>query len=97
MNERMLELVMRHGMLKARIDEQRRLLAGHLRPLEAALARGDQVRDGVDWLKGHPSLVAAALAAFLVVRPKRAWRWARRGLIAWRGWAALRNSLSGAR
>lgn len=97
MNERMLELVMRHGMLKAEIDEQRRLLAAHAKPIEALLVQGDRLHDGIDWLKSHPGTVGAAFAAFVIVRPKRAWRWARRGLIAWRGWTALRNSLLGAR
>lgn len=97
MNPKLLELATRHGALKARIDEQRRALARHAVPLEVALARGDTVLKGVDWLKHHPAAVGAAVFVAVVARPRRAWRWARRGVLLWRGWQALRSSLVGAR
>jgi len=97
MNPKLLELATRHGALKARIDEQRRALAWHAVPLEAALARGDSVLKGVDWLKHHPAAIGLAVAAAVVARPRRALRWARRGFFLWRGWQAIRNSLIGAR
>lgn len=97
MNSRLLELATRHGALKARIDEQRRTLVHQSAPLEEALARGDVVLDGVDWLKHHPAAVALAVFAIVVARPRRAWRWAKRGFFVWRGWQAIRQSLSGAR
>jgi hypothetical protein len=97
MNPKLLELATRHGALKARIDEQRRTLAQHAVPLEAALAKGDGVLKGVDWLKHHPAAVGIAVALAVVARPKRAWRWAQRGFFLWRGWQAIKNSLSGAR
>jgi hypothetical protein len=97
MNPKLLELATRHGALKARIDEQRRVLARHAIPLEAALAHGDSVLKGVDWLKHHPAAVGAAVFVTVVARPGRAWRWAKRGIFLWRGWQALRNSLAGAR
>lgn len=96
MNTKLLELATRHGALKARIDEQRRVLSQHLGPLEATLARGDTMLDGVDWLKHHPAAVGAAVAAVVVARPKRAWRWAKRGFFVWRGWQAIRKSVAGA-
>ncbi len=94
MNPKLLTLAMRHGALKARIDEQRRHLAQHAIPLEAALAKGDRVLDGVDWLKHHPAAIGIAVALAVVARPKRAWRWAQRGFFLWRGWQAVKNSLS---
>ena len=97
MNPKLLELATRHGALKVRIDEQRRLLALHAIPVEAALARGDSVLKGVDWLKHHPAAVGIAVAAAVIARPKRAWRWAQRGFFLWRGWQTVRNSLFGAR
>lgn len=97
MNPKLLELATRHGALKVRIDEQRRLLVQHVLPLESALDRGDKVLAGVDWLKHHPAAIAIAVTTVVVARPKRAWRWARRGFFLWRGWQALRKSLSGAR
>jgi hypothetical protein len=95
MNEKALVLAMRHGALKARIEEQRRTLARHALPLEAALARGDSALQGVNWLKHHPVAIAAAAAAVLILRPKAAWRWAKRGFFAWRGWQAVRHILLG--
>lgn len=93
MNEKALALAMRHGALKARIEEQRRTLARHAAPLEAALGRGDAALQGVNWLKHHPAAIAAAVAAVVIFRPKAAWRWAKRGFFVWRGWQALRNKL----
>lgn len=97
MNPKLLELATRHGALKVRIEAQRRQLAQHAVPLESALAKGDAVLRGVDWLKQHPAAVGAAVASVAVVRPKRAWRWARRGYFLWRGWQAIKNNLAGAR
>jgi hypothetical protein len=97
MNPKLLELATRHGALKSRIDEQRRVLARHSVPLEAALARGDAVLKGVDWLKHHPAAVVVAVSAAIIVRPRRTLRWARRGYFLWRGWQAIRASLIGAR
>lgn len=95
MNQKLLLLATRHGALKARIDEQRRTLRQQAAPLEAALARGDAVMQGVDWLKHHPLAIGVAVAAVVVARPRGAWRWAKRGFFVWRGWQAIRNSLAG--
>lgn len=97
MNEKRLALAVRHGALRTRIDQQRRQLEQHAQPLEAALAQGDALLRGVDWLKHHPAAVVAAVAGVVIARPGRAWRWAKRGLFVWRGWQAVRNSLSGVR
>lgn len=93
MNSKSLELAMRHGALKVRIEQQRHVLAQQAAPLEAALARGDSVLQGVDWLKHHPAAIGVALAAVVASGPKRAWRWAKRGFFVWRGWQAIRRSI----
>lgn len=97
MNEKLLELAQRHGALKVRIEAQRRQLGLAAAPLESALARGDVALRGVDWLKRHPAAVGVAVVAVVLARPGRAWRWAKRGFFLWRGWQALRASLSGGR
>lgn len=94
MNTKLLELAMRRGVLKARIDAQRLALAEQSAPLENFLARGDAVLEGVDWLKHHPLAIAAAVAAVVVARPRRALRWARRGFFLWRSWQGVRNLLA---
>ena len=96
MNPKLLKLATRHGVLQARIDEQRRILARHVVPLEAAFAKADSVLTGVDWLKHHPLAVGVAVAAAVVARPRRAVRWAQRAFFLWRGWKAIRKSLTGA-
>lgn len=94
MTSRLLELAVRRGALQERIAMQRRALSQHAAPLAAALSVGDTVIDGVGWLKRHPVVVLAATAAIVLAKPRGALRWARRGLIAWRGWKAVRMTLS---
>jgi len=94
MSDKLLQLATRQGALKARIEAQRRTLAEQAVPLENALARGDAVLQGVDWLKHHPLAIGAAVAAVVVARPRRAWRWAKRGFFVWRSWQGIRNLLS---
>ena len=88
---------MRHGALRARIAAQRKDLTQHIAPLEAALGGADKALAGVDWLKHHPAAVAAAVVVLVVASPKRAWRWTKRGIIVWRGYQTVRNSLFGGR
>jgi hypothetical protein len=95
MNTRLLELATRHGALQAKIDEQRRILAQQSVALEAACERGDAVLHGVDWLKHHPAAVGAAVAVVVIAKPKGAWRWAKRGYFAWRGWQTIKASVAG--
>lgn len=94
---RALDLARRHGALRARIDAQRGELARHVWPVESALSGVDRVRDGVDWLKAHPEAVVAATATVVVISPKRAWRWGKRGYLVWRGWQTVRKTLLGER
>jgi hypothetical protein len=73
MNSSRLELATRHGALRAKIDEQRRILTQQSVALEVACERGDAVLHGIDWLKSHPAAVAAAaklLAAVTSSWPK---------------------------
>lgn len=93
MNDKLLELAARRGALGARIAAQRETLALYARGIEPAFSAGDTLLRGVDWLKQHPGAVLAATATAVVMRPKRAWRWARRSFFVWRGWLALRRRL----
>lgn len=94
MNPRVLELATRHGALKARIDAQRQSLAQHARPLEAAFTVADKAVAGVDWLKHNPGVVGAAVTVLAILKPARAWRWAKRGIFVWRGWKNVRKSIA---
>ncbi len=92
---RALELATRHAMLRAKIDAQRVELARHVWPVERALDGADKVRDGFGWIKAHPEVVVAVTATVVVVSPRRAWRWSRRGYMLWRGWQNMRTTLLG--
>lgn len=93
MSSHLIELAVRRGELKARIEAQRRALAAHAEPVAGLLGKVDHVVAGVHWLKAHPREVGVAAAAFLVVRPRRAWRWLRRGFVVWKAVRALRDRL----
>lgn len=95
MQARLLELAVRKGELKARSAQQRDALAASTWPVEKALGVADSALLGVDWLKRHPGTVGLAVAAAAILRPRRSWRWARRGFFLWSGWRALRKRLFG--
>lgn len=97
MTDRALELAARRGMLSERIAAQRLALGHHAGALQNLCASGDSLLRGVDWLKQHPATVGAAVFAVVLARPKRAWRWARRGIFLWRGWRSLRQFIPSGR
>lgn len=90
----LVDLAVRRGELKARIAMQRDALGQHAQPLAGALAKVDRVIAGAEWLKQHPRAVGAAAAAFVIMRPKRAWRWGRRLLFVWQSWRSLRRRVT---
>jgi len=92
---RQLELAVRRGELKARCAQQREDLAASVWPVEKVLAAADAAAAGVDWLKQRPGLVGAVVAAAVILRPGRFWRWGRRGFTLWSAWKALQKKLFG--
>jgi len=94
-NSRRLELATRRGELTAVIAMQRQTLGSAAVPLQALCGVGDRVSDGAGWLKRHPGIVAVAVAAVVILRPKRTYRWARNAFFLWRGWKKLRPVLLG--
>lgn len=68
---------------------QRTEIAGHVAGLSPLFAAADQAQTGIRWLRRNPEIFAAATALLLAARPgarRFAWRWGRRGFIAWRMW-----------
>jgi hypothetical protein len=90
MDPRLTELYETRARLRGRIGAQREQLARDLAPLAQALHTVDraqgQYRKARDWLRAHPGLVTAAVAALAVWRPRGALRSMRWGLTAWRQW-----------
>lgn len=88
--------------LELALKKQRLLIAGeslradfsrHAAGLAPAFAGADIAVEGFRWARRNPQFVIAAGVALLVARPKRVWRWARRGFIGWQAWRKLRNIL----
>ncbi|SBT05929.1 conserved hypothetical protein [Candidatus Accumulibacter aalborgensis] len=97
MNQALLDLAVERGRLIERISTQRQLLGQQLQPLSSALQGADRavsvVRNGADYVRQHPELVAATVLVLVVLKPNRMWRWTQRGLFAWRTWRLLRGEL----
>jgi hypothetical protein len=84
-----IEFALKKQLLVLDAAAQRETLAYHAAGLTPLFDVADQVNTGVRWVGRHPEVVAGILALLLVVRPgvrRFAWRWGRRGFLAWRLW-----------
>lgn len=87
MNRRRLaQIHARRERLVARSAAQRDELALLLAPLKGPLAIADRGIAVAHYVRAHPGLVAIAGAVFVVLSPRRAFRWSRRAFAAWRGY-----------
>jgi hypothetical protein len=97
MQKRPIELYLQRGRLTERIAAQRATLARELAPVRIACDSTDRalaaVRNTIGFLRQHPAAVAVLVAAFIALKPHRAWRWLRQGRVAWRSWNVLRGLL----
>lgn len=97
MPSREIELALKRGQLQERIAQQRATIATQMRPVAAALATADRAiavgRTGIAYVKRHPMQLGLALAALVILRPRRVWRWGRRAFLAWGVWRKLRVRL----
>lgn len=82
------EVAQRQQLLMARSGRLRQRLAADVQVLQHPLALVDQLRHGWQWLRAHPEVPAAAVLLLALVRPRRAWRLARR---VWAGWQLWRR------
>ncbi len=83
--------------LRAQIASQRADLGRVCAPLNGLTEAGGQGlalgNNLLSYLKAHPLPVVALAAVLLVFKPRPSLRWARRGLVLWRGWKLLRHRL----
>jgi len=77
--ERRQRLLARSAALRVQLAQDAQGLAG---PLAVADAVGGAAR----WLWRHPEWPLGALVVLVVLRPRRAWRWASRAWWAWGLW-----------
>jgi hypothetical protein len=67
--QRQQELLLRSAALRATLGQQARVL-------QTPLAVADQVRSGVNWVRGHSLWPLVSLLLLTVARPRRTLRWA---------------------
>ena len=95
MTPRQVELALKHQRLEFQAVAQRRELADSLSPFQPVFSAVDGVNRGIHYLKTHPEIPAVAAVVLVILRPGRAFRWARRGISAWRLWNNLSRKLHG--
>ena len=93
MNRKLLELGLKKQRLQMVAATQRLQMAQHLQVLAPAFAAIDSAQTVGRWLKAHPQWVVGAAAVVLVVKPRTAFRWLRRGYFAWRALRRAQESL----
>ena len=84
MSARESELALRRQLLLTRSAALRATLAEQAVVLEAPLAAADRVHAGARWLVRQRGWILGGVVVVLVLRPRRAWRWARFGWWLWR-------------
>jgi hypothetical protein len=98
MNQKLIDISIRRGRLIERIAYQRAALGRDMQPICGVLRTADhtiaRVRTATNFLKKHPGLVLAAAALLASLKPRRVWRWAKRGFVVWRTWKTLRKQLA---
>jgi len=78
MNQDLIDVAIERGRLIERISSQRQLLGQQLQPLGAGLATADRaitrIRQGSDYVKQHPEMVAIGVAVLVVAVFLMMWR-----------------------
>jgi hypothetical protein len=86
-----IELALKKQRLQLRSAALREQMRAQGRALEPAFLAVDRIGNVIGWLRRHPEVSVAAVVAIVVARPRRAFRWARRGFFAWQAWRRLQN------
>ena len=88
----MMDMVRKRERLLASCDAQRDDLAMLAQELAGPLKVADRAIAGVHYLRAHPLVLGAAVAALAVVQRRGWWKWAQRGFMAWRAYHAFSKS-----
>lgn len=91
--ERLLALREQRAALVARAEHQREGVHGLIVRAEAATAWFDRARMLLARARAHPMWIAAGVALFVALRPRKAFKWLATGISVWRGWLSLRATL----
>ena len=87
------EIRARRAPLMARAAVERERVCVQLRAWEAPLALADKTIAAARYIRRNPQWIVAAAVLLAVLRPRRALSWARNGLIAWRTWRWMSQSM----
>jgi len=82
-NGRLLAVEARRAVLLGRAAAERGELAQALRQWSSPIGLVDRALTALNIVKSHPLLVAGAMIVLAVLRPRGAFRWARRGWSLW--------------
>ena len=89
------ELAYERVRLTERIAAQRALLARDLAPLRSLQRVGARasglLAQVLAAMRQYPLVPVLLLGGFVLLRPRKAWRWGQRGLLLWRSWRALQQ------
>lgn len=83
------DLALRKQRLILKSTALRASMAEDAQPLQPLFTGADRVVMGVHWIRQRPQVAAVALAALVVLRPRKAWRWGRRGFVLWKTWQKI--------
>lgn len=86
-----LELALKKQRLQIAGDDLRADFGRYASGLRPIFNGADTAVEGVRWLRRNPEVIVATVVALAVIRPKRAWRWARRAFVGWQAWRKLRE------
>jgi len=89
------EIRARRAHLMARAAVERERISVQLHAWEAPLVLVDKSIAAARYVRRNPQWIVAAVVLLVVLRPRRALAWARNGLIAWRAWRWISQSLRG--
>jgi hypothetical protein len=92
-NSTTLELALKKQRLQIASESLRAEFGRYAAGLGPVFNGADCAIEGARWVRRNPQFVVAATVALLVIRPKIAWRWARRAFVGWQTWQKLRGFL----
>lgn len=95
MNQRLAAIELKRARLLERAARQREDLGQALQFLVQPLGFVDRCIGAVRKVASHPPLLAGVVFVFALLRPRRAFRWARRAFALWQGYRWLEQKATG--
>jgi YqjK-like protein len=88
-----IELALKKQRLQIASEGLRADFGRHASGLMPAFIGADMAVVGAQWVRHNREIVVAVGVALLVIRPRSAIAWARRGFVLWRVWRDFRDFL----